>query len=72
MCELNVITQVDHVAQTTIVRDAWNRGQYLKIHGWVYGIQDGLVKDLAVTVDNYEMLDSTIRSAVDKVLGKKS
>ncbi len=70
MCELNVIAQVDHVAQTTIVREAWARGQYLKIHGWVYGIQDGLVKDLQVTVEGFEQLDAVIKGASDRVLGK--
>jgi len=49
LCELNVITQVANVSQTTVVRDAWERGQSLSIHGWVYDIQDGLLRDLAVT-----------------------
>ena len=46
LCELNVIEQVNHVARTTIVQDAWRRGQPLTLHGWIYGISDGLVKDL--------------------------
>ena len=50
LCELNVIEQVAHVCQTTIVRDAWERGQALSIHGWVYGLQDGLLRDLNTTV----------------------
>ncbi len=50
LCELNVIEQVAHVCQTTIVRDAWERGQELAIHGWVYGLQDGLLRDLNTTV----------------------
>jgi carbonic anhydrase len=50
LCELNVIEQVAHVCQTTIVRDAWERGQELAIHGWVYGLQDGLLRDLHTTV----------------------
>jgi carbonic anhydrase len=48
LCELNVVAQVHHVAQTTIVRDAWDRGQELGIHGWIYRLQDGLLRDLAV------------------------
>ena len=50
LCELNVIEQVAHVCQTTIARDAWERGQELTVHGWIYGIRDGLLRDLEVTV----------------------
>jgi carbonic anhydrase len=52
MCELNVIDQVKSVTHTTIVQDAWARGQELSVHGWVYGLKDGLVKDLGVRVDS--------------------
>ena len=51
LCELNVIEQVANVCQTTIARDAWERGQELAVHGWIYGIQDGLLRDLKVTTD---------------------
>jgi carbonic anhydrase len=51
LCELNVIEQVSNVCRTTIARDAWARGQELSVHGWVYGIQDGLLRDLRVTVN---------------------
>ena len=50
LCELNVIEQVVNVCQTTIVQDAWARGQELHVHGWVYGLQDGLLRDLSTTV----------------------
>jgi len=50
LCELNVIEQVANVCQTTIVRDAWDRRQALAVHGWVYGLQNGLVHDLGTTV----------------------
>jgi carbonic anhydrase len=50
LCELNVIEQVANVCQTTIVRDAWERGQALTVHGWIYGIGDGLLRDLKTTV----------------------
>src|SRR4051794_35315173 len=50
LCELNVIEQVANVAETTIVTDAWDRGQELAIHGWAYGLADGLIHDLDVTV----------------------
>ena len=52
LCGLNVIEQVANVCQTTIVRDAWDRGQELVVHGWVYGLKDGLVRDLKTTVAN--------------------
>jgi carbonic anhydrase len=50
LCELNVIEQVAHVCQTTIVQDAWARRQELHVHGWIYGLQDGLLRDLGTTV----------------------
>ena len=50
LCELNVSEQVVNVSQTSIVRDAWKRGQSLAIHGWIYGLQDGLLRDLDTTV----------------------
>ncbi len=50
LCELNVIEQAMNVCQTTIVRDAWEKGQELAVHGWVYGLQDGLAHDLGITV----------------------
>jgi carbonic anhydrase len=53
LCELNVVEQVANVCHTTIARDAWERGQELAVHGWIYGIGDGLLKDLDVTVTNY-------------------
>ncbi len=50
LCELNVVEQVASVCHTTIVQDAWKRGQELAVHGWIYGIHDGLLKDLGVSV----------------------
>ena len=50
LCELNVIEQVANVCQTTIVQDAWEHGKELAVHGWVYGLKDGLVRDLGITV----------------------
>jgi len=63
LCELNVIEQVVNVCQTTIVRDAWERGQALTIHGWVYGLKDGLLRDLGVTVDNAEELAAKLKES---------
>jgi carbonic anhydrase len=51
LCECNVVAQVANVAQTTFARDAWSRGQPLAVHGWIYGLGDGLLRDLGVTVD---------------------
>ncbi len=51
LCELNVIAQASNVARTTIVQDAWARGQQLAIHAWIYDIRDGLLRDLGVTID---------------------
>jgi carbonic anhydrase len=50
LCELNVIEQVTHVCQTTIVQDAWARRQPLTIHGWIYGLKDGLLRNLGMSV----------------------
>jgi carbonic anhydrase len=50
LCELNVIHQVENVCRTTIVQQAWERGQTLAIHGWIYGIHNGRLKDLGVSV----------------------
>ncbi|MEO7298492.1 MAG: carbonate dehydratase [Verrucomicrobiota bacterium] len=53
LCELNVIEQVANVCQTSIARDAWERGQELVVHGWIYGLQDGLLRDLNTTVSDF-------------------
>jgi carbonic anhydrase len=50
LCELNVIEQAVNVSQTTVVRDAWSRGQCLAVHGWIYGLRDGLLRDLGICV----------------------
>jgi carbonic anhydrase len=49
LCELNVVEQVSNVCRTSIVQDAWTRGQPLSVHGWIYGLHDGLLRDLEVT-----------------------
>ena len=50
LCELNVVEQVVNVSQTTVVRDAWARGQPLTVHGWIYDLRDGLLRDLGISV----------------------
>ena len=64
LCELNVIEQVANVCQTTIVRDAWESGQELAIHGWIYGLKDGLLRDLNVTVVNRDEVNVVCKAAV--------
>ena len=49
LCELNVVEQATHVCETTVVQDAWARGQTLAVHGWIYDIRDGLLRDLGLT-----------------------
>ena len=58
LCELNVIEQVSNVSRTTIAQDAWARGQELSVHGWIYGLQGGLLRDLEVTVAGIEKVTS--------------
>jgi len=64
LCELNVIEQVANVCHTSIARDAWERGQPLAVHGWVYGINDGLLKDLDVTVYGFAEAGEVYRAAL--------
>jgi carbonic anhydrase len=52
LCELNVIEQVTNLSRTTVVRDAWSRGQAVTVHGWIYDLSDGLLRDLAVSVES--------------------
>ena len=67
LCELNVIEQVHHVARTTIVQDAWRRGQALTLHGWIYGLADGLVKDLRIEADSAAKLEADYTAALAEV-----
>ncbi len=59
LCELNVQRQVRNVCHTTIVQNAWKREQPLEVHGWIYGLSDGLLKDLGVTINSADLLDDT-------------
>jgi carbonic anhydrase len=61
LCELNVMTQVSHVCHTTIAQNAWQRGQPLSVHGWVYSLRDGLLKDLDCTVDCIDQVADAYR-----------
>jgi carbonic anhydrase len=67
LCELNVMEQVINVCQTTIVQDAWSRGQPLDIHGWVYALQDGLIRDLGLSVSSIAELGPHYAAALAMV-----
>jgi len=67
LCELNVIEQVMNVCETTIVQDAWLRGQSLTVHGLVYALQDGLIRDLHVSVGSLDRLIPTYQSALQRL-----
>ena len=64
LCELNVIEQVLNVCQSTVVLDAWDRGQDLAVHGWIYRISDGLLRDLGVSAGSQEQALDLYRDAV--------
>ncbi len=64
LCELNVIEQVRNVARTTLVGDAWKRGQALMLHGWIYGLADGRLRDLQTSIEGGAELDDAIAAAV--------
>jgi carbonic anhydrase len=64
LCELNVIEQVANVCRTTIARDAWERGQELTVHGLIYGLQDGILRDLNVTVTDFQQTTAIYEAAV--------
>jgi len=67
LCELNVIEQVLNVCQTTIVQDAWARGQELAVHGWVYSLNNGRVRELSIDVAGADEVALAYRKAVDSV-----
>jgi carbonic anhydrase len=64
LCELNVIEQTWNVCHTSIVQDAWERGHELAVHGWIYGLRDGLLRDLNLCVTGPEDLSEIYRLAV--------
>lgn len=68
LCELNVIEQVLNVGRTTIVQSAWQRGQELVVHGWIYGLENGLLRDLGVSIDNAEGLADVYRGAISNAI----
>src|SRR6476469_1592023 len=69
LCELNVIEQVVNVSQTTVVRDAWARGQALAVHGWIYKLTDGLLRDLGMCVTGDGEIAERIEAARRRMNG---
>ena len=67
LCELNAIEQVVNVAHTTVMQDAWARGQNTTLHGWCYGLKDGLVHDMHIDLSSNEGLFDIYRAAIDGV-----
>jgi carbonic anhydrase len=65
LCELNVIEQARHVCETTVVQDAWARGHALAIHGWIYGLGDGRLRELGFDVKQPEAVDGAYRAAIN-------
>ena len=66
LCEMNVIEQVGNVALSTVIQDAWARGQPVSVHGWVYGLKDGLLKDLQVSMDRPEAVVPVFSAALKR------
>jgi carbonic anhydrase len=67
LCDLNVIEQVVNVCVSTVMVDAWAKGQKVSIHGWAFGVHDGLLQDLNMTISDPAELDAFYRVAVDRV-----
>jgi carbonic anhydrase len=67
LVELNAIEQVVNVCQSTVMLDAWGRGQQVSVHGWVYGIHDGLLKNLCISVSGVDAMEAEYRAAIDAV-----
>jgi len=70
LCELNVVEQVVNVCRTTVVQDAWVRGQQLTVHGWVYGLKDGIARDLDISIEAVDAWPEAYRRAVVALGGK--
>ena len=70
LCELNVIEQVRNVCQTSTVQEAWARGQILAVHGWVYGVKDGKLRDLNVTIASADEMESSVAAATQALREK--
>ena len=72
LCDLNVVEQVVNVCVSTVMLDAWGRGQQVHIHGWAYGVHDGLLNDLRMTVSSTDSLEGLYQSAIERIKEKWS
>lgn len=72
LCELNVIEQVANACQTTVVQDAWQRGQSLTVHGWIYGLRDGRIRDLDVSVSRPDQTMGTYSRALALIASRSA
>ncbi|MGR5063706.1 carbonate dehydratase [Photobacterium sp. DNB22_13_2] len=68
MCEINVATQVYNLGNTTIMQQAWERGQDITIHGWIYGVDNGVLRDLCVTATSRDSLEANYQAAMSALL----
>jgi carbonic anhydrase len=64
LCELNVIEQARHVCETTVVQDAWRRGDSVAVHGWIYGLRDGRLRELGFSATGSDDLERTYQEAL--------
>ncbi|CAE6881150.1 MULTISPECIES: carbonate dehydratase [Paraburkholderia] len=71
-CELNVLEQARNVCQTTVIRDAWERGQLLTVHGWVYALHNGVIHSIGFDISNAEMLESNYSASLSRILARHS
>ncbi len=67
LCELNVVEQVIHVSKTSILRQAWKTQKNVVVHGWIYGIKDGLLHDLEISVTGEDILENVYKNSVEKI-----
>ena len=72
LCELNVVEQVVNVCHSTVMQDAWARGRVVTVHGWIYGVHDGLLQDLLMSVSGPEQLQNLHITAIEKLFDRKS
>lgn len=66
LCELNVVEQAHNVCHTTVVQEAWEKGQELAVHGWIYAIQDGLIRDMNVTITGPDEISEAYKVAINQ------
>lgn len=64
LCELNAIEQARNLCQTTVIQDAWTRGQQLTVHSWIYGLTDGIIHDLGYSVHSPDLMDAEYEKAI--------